>query len=509
MSTKSSSKRLAKNTILLYARSLFVMVIGLFTSRVVLKALGVDDYGTYNIVGGFVSFFGLLSGTLVATTQRYLNFELGKGDGSNPKKIFGAAMCIHIALALILFVLLESVGLWFLNYKLNIPSERLVAANWVFQFSIISFLVNIISTPYNAVIIAHERMSAFAYISILDVLLKLLVVYLLYLTPADKLIMYAFLLMIVSLINRSIYQIYCHKKFREASFTLVRDKSVYKDMIGFAGMNFIGAAASLLSNHGMNIVLNVFFGVTINAARAIAVQVQHATVKFVTDFMTALKPQITKEYAAGNHEHSKTLCFRGSKFSYFLMLIMSLPLVFRTPYILGVWLGEYPEYAVLFTRCTLILSLCTLLSNALITEILATGNLTSTTFWIGGVRLMTLPIAYAFLKCGFPPEYSYYTLIGIEIISLFIRLEILEKITKMNFVMDFIRHVLIRVVIVSVISIAAIFCVDVVCANSLPGFVVYVMLSVCITSILVTVIGLSSIERSAIIKLVKSKVKKI
>lgn len=506
--SKSNSKRLARNTLMLYLRSFFVMAIGLFTSRVTLKALGVDDYGTYNIVGGFVSFFGLLSGTLVATTQRYLNFELGKSDSSNLRKIFATAMCIHLALALVLLVLMETVGLWFLNYKLNIPEGRVIAANWVFQFSILSFLINIISTPYNAVIIAHEKMSAFAYISVLEAILKLVVAYLLYIAYFDRLIVYSLLLASISLLIRLIYQIYCKLHFEESKFYIVKERQIYKEMLGFASMNFIGAVASLLSNHGMNIVLNIFFGVTVNASRGIAVQVQHATVKFVTDFMTALNPQITKEYASGNKEKSKDLCFRGSKFSFFLMLILSLPLIIRMSDVLQLWLGQLPDYAIIFSRCTLILSLCSLLSNALITEILATGNLTSTTFWIGGVRLMTLPIAYILFKLGCAPVYAYVTLIGIEILSLFVRLFILEKITKMNFVLDFIVTIGVRALIVGLLSSFICYWVSSILPGSMIALFSFLFVSMLITSMLVFILGMTNSEKKAILVLIKNKIKK-
>lgn len=505
MSTASDSKRLAKNTTLLYVRTLLVMLISLYTSRVVLNALGVDDYGISNIVGGFVGFFSIISGTLVATTQRYLNFELGKAENADPKKVFGASMCIHVFLVLVLLLILESIGLWFLNHKLNIPPERLYAANWAFQFSILAFLVSIISTPYTAVIIAHEKMSAFAYISLLDVCLKLLVAYLITFTTKDKLIIYSFLILIIVLFDQFVYWLYAKRHFVEAKFSFIKDRRLYKEMFGFAGMNFIGAFASILANQGMDIVLNLFFGVTINAARGISNQILNAVTRFVNDFMTALNPQITKEYASGNLEKSKELCLRGSKFSFFLMMFFAVPLFFKIPYILEIWLGSYPEYTILFVRCAFILSLSSLLSNSLITEILATGNLTTTTFWIGGIRLLTLPIAYMVFKIGNGPEYGYYTLIFIEIVSLFVRLRILEVITKVPFINDFLKKVGSRVLSVIVLVGLLNFILSNQISNSFVGLLFYGILSCIISAGIISVLGLEKTERNTFMGYIKSK----
>lgn len=502
---QSNSKRLAKNTILLYMRTFFVMLISLFTSRVILQTLGVEDYGTYTIVGGFVGFFTIVSGTLVSTTQRFITFELGKGVKANTQKVFGAAMIIHILLAAILLILFETVGLWFLNYKLNIPDERLYAANWVFQFSILSFLVNIISTPYTAVIIAHERMKAFAYISILDVILKLAIVYALYLTPFDKLIMYSIFLFGVAFLDRMIYNIYCKRHFSETKLVFVKEKVLYKSMFSFAGMNFIGSFASILATQGTDIVINLFFGVTLNAARGIANQVLNAVIRFVNDFMTALNPQITKEYAAGNKEKSRSLCFQGAKFSYFLMLFFAIPIVYRTPQILTIWLGIYPDCSVIFIRCAFILAMLTVLSGTLTTEILATGNLTSTTWWIGGTRLMTLPLVYLCYKMGGSPEYAYYSLIVMEVISLYLRLVILEKITYIKFVSDFTTLVFTRVVLVTLLAGVIVYIVNVFFQESILGLLAFILVTELLVGVVVFFTGLSTSEKIMIVDIVKKR----
>lgn len=505
---KSDSKRLAKNILMLYIRTFFVMVISLFTSRVVLQSLGVENYGIYNIVGGFVSFFSIVSGTLVSTTQRFITFELGKKEHSEPQKVFGAAMAIHIILAIFLLLLFETIGLWLLNNKLNIPPERLAAANWVYQFSIAAFIVNIISTPYMAVIIAHERMGAFAYISVIEVTLKLVIVYALYWSPLDILVMYAILLFLVALLIRMIYNIYCTKHFIETKLLVVRDKDLYKSMFSFAGMNFMGSFASILAYQGVDIILNLFFGVVINAARGIANQVLGAVGRFTTDFMTALNPQITKEYAVGNKEQSKQLCFRGAKVSFFLMLLLATPIIFRTPQILNLWLGEYPEYAVVFIRCAFLLSMLSLLSNTLITEILATGNLTSTTWWIGGVRLLTLPLVYLCFRIGGGPEYAYFSLIGIEFLSLYIRLIILERISGIKFILEFTIAVVIRVLVVLLLVFIVNYKINSWFSFSFIGLCSYVIISMLISTIIISLLGMTNNERGYLLGMIKRRIHK-
>lgn len=502
----SQSKRLAKNTLLLYVRTLLIMVISLFTSRVILNTLGVEDYGIYAVVGGFVSLFSIISGTLVATSQRFITIELGKKEDSNPNRIFCAAMSIHVVLAGIVFLLFETIGLWFLNCRLNIPTDRIVAANWVYQFSILSFIINIISAPYTAVIVAHEKMKAFAYISLFDVALKLLLVYALYITPADKLVMYAFFMMVVSLIDRGIYNYYCRSHFEETKFTFHKDTGLYREMFGFAGMNFLGAFASILANQGMDILLNLFFGVTINAARGIANQVLSAVTRFVGDFMTALDPQITKEYASGNRQASQALCFRGSRFAFYLMLVFSVPIIFKTPYILQIWLKTYPEYAVTFVRCAFILSYFSVLSKPLITEILATGNLKRTVLWIGSSILMALPLAYMFFFYGLGPEFAYITLIVIEIISLTIRLLILEKITGISFLGKFINDVVCRISIVAVVVFLLNYIMSDCFSDSLIHLVLFAIISAISSLFIIFIFGIKKTERQLVTKYIKTKV---
>lgn len=498
----TNHKRLAKNTMILYGRTILILFIGLFTSRVILDALGVEDYGVYNVVGGFVSMFSIVSHTLTSTTQRFLNYELGKKDEGRSNQVFGAAMTIHVVLSVVLILLLESVGLWFLNTQLNIDTERMTAANIVYQCSIFTFVFNILSQPYNAAIIAHERMNVFAYISLVDVLLKLAIVYLLYLSSADKLIVYALLLMIESTLIRSVYAAYCKRHFKETQFLLVKDIAIYKEITGFASLNFIGVLASVLRGQGINILLNIFFGVVVNAARGIANQVNHAVMKFVDDFMTSLRPQITKSCAAGNIREMRDLCYKGTRFSFYLVLIFSIPILLKTEYILRLWLRLYPEDAVIFVRLTLILSLCTVLSKTTINAILASGQIKRMTFLIGSVNLLSLPICYIVLSLGGSPSSVYVIAILMELVLLTIRLFVLRGLLDFP-IMGFVKNVMLYVIIVLVISTVSNFMISKFFEDNIFQFFAFVVISLLITGIVSFIFGMKRGERNVIVQYVK------
>ena len=496
--SSSSNKRLAKNTITLYIRTVVVMLITLFTSRVILKSLGIEDYGTYNVIGGFVAMFSLLGGTLVSATQRFINVELGKKEGGNPNKIFCTAMGIHIGLALIMLLALETVGIWFLNYKMNIPVDRMFAANIVFQCSIFAFLLNIICLPYNAVIIAFERMKAFAYISLFDAIIKLTISYLLFLVASDRLIVYAVLLLVLALSERFMYSIYCKKHFPDISaFHVVKEKNAYIRQMSFASYTFLGSVAAILSNHGVNIVLNIFGGVSINAARAISMQVLHAISKFVSDFTVALNPQIVKTYAAGELGKSMELVYRGAKFSYYLMFVFSVPIIFLTPEILKLWLGHYPDHTIIFVRLTLIYGLITVLSKTLTTEILATGKIRANAFIIGGLRLLILPFCYLVLWMGYDAYMVYYVMIVIDGISIFTRLFILKDVTGVK-MMGYVKNVLLPVLLVSTLSCAICYLIWKTIPNTMSYNTLYIFASLVICSTVIICIGISSNERQMI-----------
>ena len=317
--TSENNKRIAKNTLLLYVRMLFMMVVSLYTSRVILNALGVEDFGIYNVIGGIVAMFSVISNSLSASISRFITFELGKGNTDRLKKIFATSVSIQIGLSMLVVIAAESVGLWFVNYKMVISPDRLVAANWVYQFTIFTFVVNLISVPYNAAIIAHEKMSAFAYISIIDALGRLGVASLVLISPIDNLIFYGFLSAFLAVLIRCLYGYYCKNNFEECNFKFSFDKLLFKEMFSFAGWNFIGATSGVFRTQGINVLINLFYGAVINAARGISVQVNTAVVSFSNNFMTALNPQITKSYAMGDLPYMHKLIFEGTKLSFYLM----------------------------------------------------------------------------------------------------------------------------------------------------------------------------------------------
>ena len=391
--TSTNNKQIAKNTLLLYVRMLFMLVINLYTSRVVLNTLGVVDYGINNVVGGVIAMLGFLTGSLGAASSRYITYDLGKGDMAIMKKTFGNILSIHFILATIVLIVGETLGLWFVSTQLQIPPERETAAIWVYQFSIFSSVLAVISVPYNATIIAHEKMSAFAYISIADAILKLLIVYLLILIPYDKLIIYAILYFCIQAFDRIVYGIYCSQHFEETHTYLRYDRSLFREIFLFAMWTMNGGLAVVGYTQGLNILLNIFFGPTINAARGIAVQVQSVCQQFCNNFQMALNPQLTKSYAQGNLDNMHRLVVKSSKFSFYILFFIVLPLMFEAEFVLKLWLGTVPEYTVTFLRLILVVGLLYTLSNPIIVSVHATGRLKKFQMIEGTMLLTIVPIA--------------------------------------------------------------------------------------------------------------------
>ena len=507
----SNNKRIAKNTLLLYFRMTLTMIVSLYTSRVVLEALGIEDYGIYNAVGTFVAMFNMLSGSLSSAISRFITFELGKEKQERLKNIFSSAVTIQIILALIILLLAETIGLWFLNNKMVIPDDRIIAANWVYQFSIIAFGFNLISIPYNAAIIAHERMSAFAYIGIIEVTGKLLTAISLTVCPIDRLVFYGFSLTLIALIIRLIYGYYCKKHFTECSFQPTFDKSLLKEMFNFAGWNFIGASSAVLRDQGGNIIINLFCGPAVNAARAIAIQVSSTIQGFVSNFMTALNPQITKSFAAGNHKYMMTLIFQGARLSFYILLLLSLPIILNAHSILHLWLGGIvPEHTTLFVQLVLIFAMSEALANPLITAMLATGQIRNYQLVVGGLQLMNLPVSYILLHTGYPPECVFITAIIISVCCEMARLYMLHSMIKLP-VRQFLRNVYFNVI--GVFLIAAI--VPYLVINNIEKDLINLILTsiLCITCSIISIlyIGCNKEERKLIaekLRILQLKIKK-
>lgn len=428
----TNNKRIAKNTLLLYFRMLFMMGVSLYTSRIVLRTLGVEDFGIYNVVGGVVALFNIVSSALSTSVTRFLNIEMGRGATERLKDIFSTSVTTHILLALIVVILAEMLGPWFITSQMTIPIERLNAAQWVFQLSIATFSIQLISIPYNACIIAHENMKIFAYISIVEVSLKLIMVYLLLLSPFDKLILYSILMFGVALLIRIIYQFYCRKHYEESRFRWNFNKPLIKEMFGFTSWNTIGSTSVILSDHGVNILLNVFCSPIVNAARGIAMQVNHAVNGFAGNFMVALNPQITKSYGAGDFVNYKKLMINGSRFSVSLLTILSLPILIETPYILDLWLGDVPEHTISFVRLILLFAISEAMSGTFTTGLLSTGNIKLLMLTVAGLRMLNLPLSYLVLSFWNVPELTVVLAICISQINLIIRLILLKKIVPIS-----------------------------------------------------------------------------
>ena len=501
-----NTKRIAKNTLMLYVRMLFSMLVSLYTSRVVLNTLGVEDYGIYNVVGGFVAMFSLISSSLSASVSRFLTFELGRGDMERLKETFSTSLLIHLVLAGIVFILAETVGIWFLNTQMTIPAERLYAANWVFQASIVSFMFSLSSVPYNASITSHERMSAFAYIGILDVVLRLLIVLFIAYAPFlfDRLIVYSLLLVCVGMSLQCIYLWYCRKNFEECRFRLYFHKELWKEMSAFAGWNFLSSGAYLFNTQGINILMNLFFGVGINAARGVAAQVDAAVQAFVGNFTTALNPQITKSYASNDLDYMHTLICRGAKYSYFLMFFFVVPLIMETSQVLSIWLVNIPDHAVMFVRLALLSSLVTIIGNTLFTAQMATGNIKKYQITVTVIGLWVFPVSYILFKLGLPPESAYVVYILVYFSLIFVRIYLVKDLIKMPW-QKYLKDVLFKITIVSVCS-----CV-IPCLfyfNMQPSFIR--LLTICIVSTVSTIIfmyllGLEKSERSFIKSRIQNK----
>ena len=502
----NSTSQIARNTLLLYFRMLLTMGVTLYTSRVILNALGVEDYGIYNVVGGVVAMFGILSGSLSSAISRFITFELGKGDFEKLKRIFCTSVNIQIILIVIITVLMETVGIWFLNAKMVIPEGRLAAANWVFHFSVVTFALNLLSVPYNAVIIAHEKMSAFAYISVIDCTLILIVAFIIPYNPIDKLIYYGLLIMIVGAINRSIYAIYCKRHFEEATYIMIFDKGLMKEMFGFAGWSFIGSSAVIFRDQGGNMILNLFFGPVVNAARGIAVQINNALQCFVNSFMTALNPQITKSYAQGDHEYMMKLIFIGSRYSFFLLLLLSLPVFFNTHFVLELWLTQVPEYSVVFVQLVMVLSLQDSLANPLITAMLATGNIKRYQIIAGGLNSLNLPVSYLLFRFGFSPEYLFIVAIVFSFLLTFVRLWLLQSLIHINMV-KYLKEVYLNVIFVTIIAITIPLFLRYKMQESVQTFLILSMITIISTVFAILFYGCKKEERVVILKKVRGFLK--
>ncbi|MFQ2665208.1 lipopolysaccharide biosynthesis protein [Aeromonas caviae] len=505
--------RIVKNSLFLYFRMILTLVVTLYTSRVVLNVLGVEDFGIYNVVGGVVTMMAFLSGAMSSATQRFLSFELGKGDVKQLDHVFKMSINIHLLVILIIVLLAETLGLWFVNAKLVIPVERIPAANWVFHCALFSFCCTVISVPYNAAIIAYERMSAFAYVSIIDVILKLVVVTILMKYGDDKLELYASLLSLVSIIIFFCYYFYVGQKLPISKFNVYWDAELFRTLFGYTGWNLFGNLAVVMSNQGVNILLNIFFGAHINAARAIAIQVNGAISGFVGSLQMAINPQITKAYAIGDFKYMHILVYSGARYTFFLLLFLSLPVFIESKGFLALWLGEVPQYADIFVKLILIESGILCLSGTLMTSAQATGRIKLYQSVVGSIQLLNIPLSFMLLTVYSNPSVVYYISISVAIFALMARLFFLQALIKLD-LKEFFKSVISPLLITTVVSLLLInyllsYIDNSLISNSLLLLCVKTVLTLSLTSISILFFGLRKDEVQFLFDFIKTKILKI
>lgn len=503
-STVAKSSRIAKNTALLYIRMLLIIIVNIFMSRIVLKLLGIQDYGIYNVIGGMVLMFSLLTASLSTAISRYITFALGQGNKERLKVVFSTSFLIQGLMALIVLVITEVAGLWFLNTSLNIPEERMYAAQWVFHCSVIIFVARLLGVPFNAAIIAHERMGVFAFISIIEALLTLLLVLLLSICSLDKLIAYSIILSFVAVVVQLLYICYCRYSFVECRVQNSFDKGLFKEISGFAGWNLMGTGATLFNTQGINIVTNIVFDVTVNAARGVADQVQSLVMQFVNNFTTAFNPQITKSYASHEYEYLFMLIYKGAKFSYYLMLIFIVPFMFEIEIVLDIWLGEYPSYAPIFIRLSLIASMIDFLGNQTARAVWATGNVKKYYLTICSISFLVFPISFLLFKIGFAPYWSYAVFILCYVILVPLRLNVLHSLLPEFEPITFYKEVIVKIIPPTIGSFTIPLVAYVVLPRTIISAIVVLLLSIISTLFFVYSTGMTKNERLFMTQKVKS-----
>ena len=504
-----NNKRIIKNTLFLYLRMILLMSVSLYTSRIVLDKLGVEDYGIYNIVGGVIFLFSFISGPMTEATQRFLNYYMGINDVTEVRKVFNASQMIHLCIAIIILLLAETIGLWFVCEKIVMPEERYYAALWAYHFSVFSSVFLFLSFPYNAIIIAHEKMSVFAGFSIAEALSKMGVAFLLSMASFDRLILYSALMMVVQITISLLYRFYCIIHFCEVKFCISNiSKDLYKQIISFSGWNFIGNLANVCLMQGTNILLNLFFGPVVNAARGVSIQVMNAINQLCNNFQMAMRPQIIKSYAANEFDDMHVLIFRASKFSYFLVFILALPIMIKADWILSIWLKEVPEFASIFVQYTLAFALVQALANPLLTGSIATGKVKTIMSTIAVFFIMIVPICYLALYLGCSPISVFQIQLVMYIIAHIMRVFIVGNQIHFNKI-KYAKVVICPIIYVSSISFVVAICIDWLIQDSFSLNVFTLSTIFIITVMIIGILGFTSEEKAALLDFVKTKFKHI
>jgi O-antigen/teichoic acid export membrane protein len=482
---------------MLYFRQALIMLVSLYTVRVVLNTLGVEDYGIYNVVAGIVTVFGFLNGIMAAALQRYFSFEIGRRDFERLEKIFSLSITIYVLIIILVVLMAETIGLWYVNEKLIVPIERKGVVQWIYQLSIISFMFSIITTPYMAAIIAHEDMNIYAYVSIAEAVLKLISVFILRFVSLDKLLLYGILMCTVVLINTGIYRTICHRKYQECRFRFYWDGSLFKEIAGYTCWHLFGAIGGLSKFQGITILLNQFFNPAVVAASAVAASVNHAVASFSNNFIVAIQPQITKNYAAGNESEALRIAFRGAKGAYFLMYLFTLPLVLEMPLILSVWLKNPPAYAALFTRLVLIDVLINSAGLLLGTVSLATGKIKLYNSVLGSIQIFNFPVSLLVLWLGAPAYSVVVVSIGITFLVFVFRFPLLKRLISFS-IRQFFKEVIVPILLASVVSAILPIILHSIMNQSIPRLFVVIITSILSSYGCIYFLGLDSIERKSI-----------
>ncbi len=511
MSAQTNNKTIAKNTLFLYFRMMITMVISLFTSRVILQALGVNDYGIYHVVGGLVGLLSFVNNALATGSSRFLTYELGTGDFKKLEKTFSTVLSVHILLCIAIVLVAETIGLWFVYNKLIIAPERMDAAVYAYHLSVLAAVFTITQVPYRASIISHEKMSIYAYTSIVEVVLKLVIVYMIYVSPYDKLETYATLFFIVHVSMTIYYRLYCIKNFKETHYKPVIDKPIIKEVLGYSGWNLFANTAIALNNQGATILINMFFSPGVVAARAIANQVNMSAFHFITNFRTASNPQIVKRYAAGDYEASKELLLNSTKFSYYLMLILALPITLVAEPLLHLWLGIVPEYAVAFLQLTVITSLFQVFDSSFYTALYAKGRIRENAMISPTILFLTFPIVYVFFRLGYSPlVLAWILLIAYAMLGLVVKPLLIIKIvgyTWKDVLSVFVPCLKITMLAVPIPLMTYFFVNSNILESKLLAFFIIVLVSIISVSIVIWICGINQQLRKKIISLVAKKIK--
>lgn len=493
----TDNRRIAKNTIILYFRMLFLMAISIYTSRVILNALGVEDYGIYNVVGSFVALFSVLTRTFTSSISRFINYERGKGDDVRLSQLFRTALFVVFILILVIAIVAGLISYWYLTNYMVLPRQRLFAAKIVLLISIASFCISLLNAPFSADIISHENMKIFSYVGIFEGIANLLICFIVIESGSDHLILYSLLILLVQITVLAINITYCIRKYPEASLRIKLHPDIFKDIIGFTSWNVIGSGAFVLREQGLNLIINLFCGPSVNAARGISSQVNRAVSGFSSNFTVSLKPQIIQNYSSNNFERMKQLAYRGAKLSSFLMIIIGCPIIYNINYILKLWLGNnIPDHTDNFIILTLIYTFIESITETVVTSQQATGKIKRFHIVTSLFIVMTLPLAYLAMYMGFQPEATIVVALIISFICVFIRIIICSKTIKLFSLSEFVFKVLLKIFSVCLLCIIAIFLFDkILTAVGWDSFVVKFLSSFLITFLIVYYIGCDSNEK--------------